>query len=141
MKKILLKSLMIGIAGLAINGCTYKTATISYNDFKNLHNNNVKYQKIRPIYACSSGFIWENCSKLARDTVLRLQDQAKALGGDGIINIKWSYKDSFVLTPTCKEQNAWFALYILGGLGPWVQTACAEAEAVKFSDKHIKSKE
>ena len=144
MKKILLKSLMIGITGLAITGCTYKNATISYkpyNAYAEPQGGNMKYQEIGPVHACSYGFVWDDCAKLAQNTLQRLQEQAKVLGGNGVINVKWSYNDSFTLTPTCKQENGWFALYIIGGLGPWVQRACAEGVAVKFSDKHIKSKE
>ena len=140
MKKILLKSLIIGITGLVLTGCTYKTATISYNPYNAYaepQGGNVKYKEIAPVHACASGFVWSNCAEITQEVLQRLQEQAKTLGGNGVINIKWSYKNSFVLTPTCEVQWGWFALYILPGLGPWVQRACAEGVAVKFLDRNI----
>jgi len=139
-KKTLLKSMMIGVTGLMLVGCTYKNATISYkpyNAFSETEGGNLKYKEIAPISACSSGFVWDNCAKLTQQTLQKLQEQAKVLGGNGIINVKWSYRGNFVLTPTCKEQYGWFLAYILPGFGPWVQRSCAEGVAVKFLDKNI----
>ena len=104
----------------ALTGCTYKTATIKYSKYKIYSQNlggNVKYKEIAPIKACSSSFIWTDCAEIAEDTLKKLQEKAKTLGGDGVIDVKWYVDDGKVLTPTCQEQWGWFALYILPGLG------------------------
>ncbi len=140
MKKILLKSLAIGIAGLALTGCTYKTATMSYkpyNAFSQSEGGNLKYKEIAPIRACSSDFVWVSCVHTTKKTLRLLQDEAKIMGGNGVVDVKWEFGDKYATVPICQDQWGWFALYILPGFGPWVQKACAQGVAVKFLDRNI----
>ena len=137
MKKLLVVA-SVGIAVL-FSGCTYKHATINYkpyNAYSESEGGNIKYKEVGPVHACSSGFVWDDCGVLAQQTLRKMQEQAKILGGDAVVGVKWYYKDFFVLTPTCEERLGWFALYILPGFGPWVQNACAEGSAVKILDKN-----
>ncbi|GAB6045392.1 hypothetical protein JCM11957_09900 [Caminibacter profundus] len=137
MKKSIISTLIAG--SFLITGCTYKTATIKYNDYNAYSQNlggNRNYKEIAPIRACASGFVWEDCVSIASNTLETLNEKSKALGGNGVIKVKWVHNDQYVITPTCVTQWGWFALYILPGFGPWVQRACAEGIAVKFIDQN-----
>ena len=122
---------------ILFTGCTYKTAVIKYNKFNAYSQNlggNIQYKEIAPVKSCASDFIWKDCSEVSEEALKRLQEQAKVLGGNGLVNVTWYSDESNVLTPTCKIQWGWFLLYILPGLGPWVQSACVQGVAVKFID-------
>ncbi|AZV46623.1 hypothetical protein C3L23_04835 [Nautilia sp. PV-1] len=136
-----IKNIIMGsIVGLFLfTGCTYKNAELNYKQYHAYtlsEGGNLKYKEIGPIYASASGFAWDDCSDIASKVLKRLESKAKALGGDDVINIKWYGEHSLYTIPTCKCGCGWFALYIIGGLGPWVQTAKAEGVAIKFLDSN-----
>jgi len=139
MKKNLLISCLLGGA-ILFSGCTYKNAEVNYKQYhaySATEAGNFKYKEIGPIYASVSGFAWDECAELTSKVLRDLESKAKALGGDAIIDVKWYGENGLYTIPTCRCGCGWFALDIIGGLGPWVQTAKAEAIAIKF----IKDKE
>ena len=132
-----IKSILFGsiVSVFIFSGCTYKNATIDYRKYNAYSQNlggNVKYKEIAPITATSSSFFWTDCSEITTNVLRELQSKAKALGGNGVIDVKWSTDNGWSLTPTCETQWGWAVAYIIPVFGPWVQRAHAEGVAVKF---------
>jgi hypothetical protein len=95
---------------------------------------NKKFEDIGPLSADVSGFAWDSCDKLATEAVRSLVDLAKARGANTVYGIKFDSKDGITTTPTCTKGYGWFALYIVGGLGPWVARSSANGVAAKLAE-------
>lgn len=98
----------------------------------------MKYEELMPITESVSGFVWDSCDKVASDVAGVMFDRAKAVGGNALMNVTWFAENGPVTTPTCKTGYGWFALYIIGGLGPWVKSASAEASIIKINETELK---
>ena len=136
MKTLKITFSLILTGSFLFTGCTYKNATINYknyNAYSGGEAGNIKYKEIAPISATSNGFLWDDCTKLTENTLRELNSKAKALGGNGVIRVKWATDNGWSLTPTCETQWGWSALYILPVFGPWVQHSHAEAVAIKIT--------
>lgn len=112
------------------NGSNEKTSLYSYN--------NHSYQRTNiSVESIQRNFIWTPCDVMADAVINDLKMKAKSKGGDSIANILFE-KDGVYISelPVCEKQLGWFFLYILPGLGPWVQVASAKAEVVRYSHSH-----
>lgn len=123
--------------------CSHTHTEIDYKKYDLYSSENAgnqKYEEIGPVNASISGFAWDNCQVLATKTVEKLVSEAKARGATAIMNVKWERGDTLIATPNCKNALGWFVLYIVGGLGPWVQTVGVSGTAIKYVDKNISDK-
>ena len=114
---------------LFFSGCSLKdtTPTVNYKAYDayyQIESDNMKYKEITPIHACSSGFIWKSCSSLTKKTLKKLQKNAKIVGGNGVVDVKWDYDElSDGAIPTCDTE---FGLRLV---------SCASGMAVKIENK------
>lgn len=83
----------------------------------------------------NSDFIFKSCEKIAEDTLAELINKARAMGGNAVTNLEWTtHHDLKTLTPTCEIGWGWFAIYVVGGLGPWVKSVEVSATVVNIPE-------
>lgn len=135
--KILTLSIIVSIVG-----CTYGTGSVQYrkyNMYTSTNAGNMKYEEVMTISESARGFVWDSCDVVASKTAGVMYDRAIAAGGNALIDVKWFAESGVTRAPTCKTAYGFFALYIVGGLGPWVKSAQAEAVVAKLSQKDLNS--
>jgi len=129
------------ITTVFLSSCSVSKGIVEYRKF-NMYTaanaGNMKYEELIPITESASGFVWDSCDKVASDVATIMFDRAKAAGGNALMNVKWFAENGSVTTPTCKTGYGWFALFIAGGLGPWVKSASAEASIIKLNEDALK---
>ncbi|MBF0239889.1 MAG: hypothetical protein HQM12_19490 [SAR324 cluster bacterium] len=141
MEKSVVRILVISLLLLGM-GCSYQTGIVEYrkyNMYTAANAGNIKYEELLPIQESGSSFIWESCSILTSEIANLMFDRSKAAGGNALMNVKWFAENGAVTTPTCKTGYGWFLLYIVGGLGPWVKSATAEASIIKLNEEELKN--
>lgn len=134
---------LLVLASIAsIVGCTYGTGSVQYrkyNMYTSANAGNMKYEEVMTISESARGFVWDSCDVVASKTASVMYDRAIASGGNALIDVKWFAENGVTRTATCKTAYGFFALYIVGGLGPWVKSAQAEAIVVKLNNKELKN--
>lgn len=95
---------------------------------------NKKFDDVGPLSASTRGFAWDSCDSLATEAVRSLVDLAKSRGANTVYGIKFDSKDGVTTTPSCTKGYLWFALYIVGGLGPWVSHVSVNGVAATLQD-------
>ncbi len=122
------------LTSLTLSACTTSHGFVNYETsgiYSSENAGNRKFKDVGPVSVNVRTFAWESCDKLAGRAVSELLDVAKTRGGTTVYNIKFDTGDNLVTSPTCSTGWGWFALYIVGGLGPWVQTISVEGVAAK----------
>lgn len=129
-KALLLFSLLFSLVGCS----TTSINKLNYNQsgfYSGSEGGNKKFKEIGPIVETVSGFSWDSCEKLVDQAMENTKKNIKAEGGDAIINVRWSKGDFQTAVPTCRNSYGWWALYIVGGLGPWVKSVELTGTIVK----------
>jgi len=131
-------TLILGSA--LLTSCGYKTGFVDYkrnNMYSESEAGNIQYEEIGPVRGSASGFAWDSCDKTASDAAKAIYERGIVLGGNALMSVSWYGENGLVKSPTCKVGYGWFALYIIGGLGPWVQSAEAEGSVIKLSEADL----
>lgn len=108
-------------------GFNYK----KYNAYSNVQAGNLKYEEIAPVYDCVSSFSWEDdysCKKITEKALANIETKAKQLGGNGIVNVKWS--------KSIIDKNMYN--YPVCGNGFIRVNTCVSGTAIKFINKDKK---
>ena len=96
--------------------CTSKqlpisTANYAKNKFYSQNDpGNRLYSQVGEVSAKASGPFSSNCSDLIRDSAKALTEEAKALGADAVVEVRWKSASDlgYSKNPTCIAQVGWF---------------------------------
>ena len=133
--QILRLGLLLVISSV-VSGCSHSTGLVDYriyNMYSAGQTGNLHYEEIVPVKEEQSGFVWDSCTQVTTDVASALFSRARAMGGNGLMNVRWfdATTARFGNIPKCKTQWGWFFALVLPGFGPWVTVATAEASIVK----------
>lgn len=123
------------LLALSLAACTTSHGFVNYKEvgvYAAADAGNKKFEDVGPVEAAQRGFFFSSCDSLAQDAVRDLLDMAKARGATTVYNVKFDSDNGLVQSPTCSTGWGWFALYGVGGLGPWVKLVAVEGVAAKF---------
>lgn len=126
--------LALVLAAALLVGCTTSHGWVDYRElgvYSHENAGNRKFADIGPVAVRSRTFAWGNCDQLSKGVVIELLQIARARGGNTVYKILFEGDNGLSAVPTCTTGWGWFVLYIVGGLGPWVQTSAAEGVAAK----------
>jgi hypothetical protein len=90
---------------------------------------NHKFTDVGPVSGDATSWVWASCDTVATMAVKDLLDIAKTRGANTVYKITFEGNSGRVTTPTCFKRWGWFAMYVVGGLGPWMTISSAEGIA------------
>lgn len=122
---------VIMIAAL-LTSCSHKTVSLNYQELSVSGKDQMtpSQKDLGEVIGKYSGHAWDSCEEVTKSAAQKMLANARARGANAVVSLEWKKKDFYVKTPTCKKSYGWFALYILGGLGPWVTSAEVKGRAV-----------
>ena len=128
-------------AGL-LAGCTTTTSFTEYDEramYSTSTAGNIEYVEIGPVTASARGTAFTSCDRLTGRVADDLARHARRHGGNALINVRWINLDDGSTTPTpiCTTGWGWFAVFGVGGLGPWVRGTRAEAVVVYMDQERL----
>ena len=133
-------NVLLGSAlAVAVAGCATQPQTVNYTD-QGLYSGNTAgnqpYVEISSVTVRRQGYIWDSCAQMTDDVLDELRDTAAAAGANRVINLGWKSPSEvgFSSQPQCVAGLGWFALFGVGGLGPWVKTVEARGTLVYVTD-------
>jgi len=127
-----MRSLKVILIASLLVSCSHKSVTLNYRDLSVTDKAVMteSQQDLGLVEGSYSGHAWDSCEEISKSAVQKLMANARKLGANAVTSLEWQKKDFYVKSPTCKKSYGWFALYILGGLGPWVTSAKVKGRAV-----------
>ncbi|MBK1728334.1 hypothetical protein CKO14_02895 [Halorhodospira halophila] len=120
-----------------ISGCSTSTSFVNYDEremYSGETAGNIQFVEIGGVQARANGFVWESCGDLTSEAADELREEARQVGGNAVINVRWLGGDEGGRQPICTTGWGWFALGGVGGLHPWVKNAGVGGVAV-FADE------
>lgn len=126
-----------------VSGCTH--SPIRNLDYKNNNlysadnSGNLEYDDFGPVFSSVSGHAWDSCSGLAHQAIKEVVAEAKAKGGNSVVNVRWAKGDHSTPVPHCVNRWGWWLAYILPGLGPWMKNVEVYGTAAKIKGKEAPS--
>lgn len=129
---------VIAVAAL-LTSCSHKTVVLNYQDLSVSDKNEMasSQKDLGEVVGKYSGHAWDSCEEVTKSAAQKMLANARARGANAVVSLEWKKKDFYVKTPTCKKSYGWFALYILGGLGPWVTSAEVKGRAVVVDKSEV----
>lgn len=124
-----------------VTACSTHKGFVDYKElgvFSSDNAGNQKFTDVGPISTDASSWVWSSCDVVATNAVRELLDIAKVRGANTVYKITFDSENGRVTTPTCYKRWGWFALYVVGGLGPWMTHTAVEGIAANIAnpDKH-----
>jgi hypothetical protein len=115
MKKQMLNLAVITALGLGFTGCSYKSGYTNVNKdfFKTSKEVKTKdYEELGSVSLVQDGWLFSSCDSMGTESVHKLEQKAKSLGADAVVNVKWQ-GDNGILTPypQCKTAWGWILLW------------------------------
>lgn len=130
-----MRSVMALALALTLGACTTSNGFINYQDqhvYASETAGNFKFKDVGPVTGSARSFAWATCDTLAANALREMIDLAKTRGASTVYKITFEGSDGRVTTPTCFTGWGWFALYGVGGLGPWVTSTHVEGIAANL---------
>lgn len=133
------KTLVASALAVALAGCATQQQTVNYTDqglYSGHTAGNQPYVEISSVTVRRQGFIWDSCAQLTDEVLEEVRDTAATAGANRVINLGWKSpaEVGYSSQPQCVSGLGWFALFGVGGLGPWVKTVEARGTLVYVAD-------
>ena len=113
------------LASGIIAGCTTSNSFVDYDKrqmYSGGNAGNIEFMEIGLVDASTQGFVWTSCDEMVTQVSDQLREEARKVGGNAIINVRWRDFDSGMLVrhPTCTTAWGWTAVPPLLGIAwPW----------------------
>ncbi len=115
MKNKLLGIAVVSVFGLIFSGCSYKAG---YTDIDNTFYKtkkdieSKKFEEIGTVSLVENGWLFSSCDTMGRESTIKLEQKAKSLGADAVIDIRWQGEQGIMTKyPQCKTAWGWVLLW------------------------------
>ncbi len=136
MKKIMSIAVVTAL-GFGLTGCSYKSGATNVNKqfFKTTKEvKEKKYEELGSVSLVENGWLFSSCDSMGTESILYLEQKAKSLGADAVVNVKWQGDHGIQTSyPQCHTGWGWILLWpawlILG-----TSDATVSGTMIKYTD-------
>ena len=137
MKKVMSLAVVAAL-GLGFNGCSYKSGATDidkrfFKSTKDVKKQN--YEELGTVSLVEDGWLFSSCDDMGRNSIQKLEQKAKSLGADAVVNVKWQGDQGIQTSyPQCHTAWGWVLLWPAWFV-PGTSTSTVSGTMIKYQDK------
>ncbi len=110
---LLMTTLLVAVTTI---GCSFHRAFVRYDEIDEevvIQAESWPGERLGEVRASEGGAIWDDCTEIASRSLWLLVEQAQAMGGNAIGDVRWFTECSPepIVEPTCERRWGWFVLW------------------------------